>query len=45
MNKKMQTLIGKEATFPEGIDALCEASAAEAQPKFGKCFSSRSHRS
>ena len=22
MNKKMQTLIGKEATFPEGIDAL-----------------------
>ena len=24
MNKKMQTLIGKEATFPEGIDALIE---------------------
>ena len=22
MNKKMQTLIGKEATFAEGIDAL-----------------------
>jgi len=24
MNKKMQTLIGKETTFPEGIDALIE---------------------
>ena len=24
MNKKMQTLIGKEATFAEGIDALIE---------------------